>query len=511
MTVALLFALALQGKDRVPQEPLRQAELRVFDQQTNELLCELKAREATPGAGGSISIVDPLATLYTRDSERVLHKFEVRAARATYDPTTQRLKAEGKVRITSPEGVSFAADAALVDLKKQRVETEDAFRLAKPGVEILGTGLAGRLDMSEGRIVRDGQITIFGDPREALSRDPTPDPAPGRTILRGVGPMRFQEEGKKLSVSISKGVNVLREDSNGILTAKGGSAELEGARDASGAIRIDRLDLSGGIEMADSRDGRAEGDRLSLAGDVVRVSAARGCAVAFGSNEIFAKEIAVDRVRGWVEARGNPRARTEAGAEISAREIDLTLAPVEKRWEIRTLQARGSVEARREGVRIVAPLVAIRGRSTMFVSGPKLLRFDADGKTHTATCRGDARIAQDALDLEGDAFLSGPDVRMSADRILAARGEDGKLKWVLGRGAVRLTSRTKDGETAAAFGREVRAVGSAIQIRAEPEAMLVTKDRRVWAAEILLDRETGRFSARGGDRPARMRVLSAPR
>jgi lipopolysaccharide export system protein LptA len=511
--IAAIALLAFQGGGGpLPQEPLRRAEIRVFDAATNELLCDLKAGEVTPAAGGRLSIVQPLATMFVRDREGKVQRFQIRAERATYEQAEQRLHAQGAVRIESPEGLSFRAGGAIVDFKRQRVETEEAFRMAKPGLELLGTGLTGRLDLTEGSIARNAQVSLFGSVRDVLSREPSGEPEPVRTTLRGDGPMMFSQIGGKVSVTMDSGVDYLREDAKGTLAARGGSGKLEGTQPEVGEFRIDTVDLAGGVELVDGQGGQAAGERLRVRGDRLEVTHAERSMLAFEGHELTAREIRFDRAAGRVEARGDPSARLagETGADIDAAEIDLSLQAGEQGWRIRELQARGGVTARREGVRVVAPMMAVRGRA-IHALGPKHLEFEADGKRYYATARGEARLLENGLDLERDALVAGPDLRMSADRITAFRGGDGKIESLSGHGAVRLRIRSEEGETATLYGREATLAGSKARVRAEPEAVLISSERRIWAAEIELDRESGRFTARGEGRPARMKFLASPR
>lgn len=512
--IAMLSLWSLQGGDAIPQEPLRRAEIRVFDSSTNELLCDLRAAEVAPAGSGRLAIVQPLATMFVRDREGKVQRFQIRADRATYDQAAQRLHAQGGVRISSPEGLSFQAGGAIVDFKKQWVETEEAFRLSKPGLELLGTGLSGRLDLSEGWIARDSQISLFGSVREALSRDPSADPKPVRTTLRGTGPMKFSQAGGKVAVRMETSVEYMREDERGLIAARGGSGVLEGAQPEGADFRIDAVDMAGGIELLDAQGGQASGERLQIRGDRIQVTHGERSTLSLDGNDLAAREIRIDRAAARIEARGQPWARLagEGGADIEAGEIDLTFRQgLDRVWQVRELQARGGVSARREGFHVIAPMMAVRGR-TICVLGPKFLVYEAEGKKYYAMARGEIRLQEKGVDLDRDALLIGPDARMSADWIGVRRGERGDLESVTGRGAVRLAMRLQDGATATVYGREAVLEGARTVVRAEPEALLVSPDRRLWAAEIRLDRESGRFMARGdGGRPARMRFLASPR
>lgn len=511
----VLLALWLpQGKDSIPEEPLRRAEIRVFDAGTNELLCDLRAAEVIPVGGGRLAIQQPLATMFVRDRDGRVQRFQIRANRAAYEQAEQRLHVQGEVLICSPEGLSFRAGDAIVDFKKQRVETGEAFRLAKPGLEFLGTGIAGRLDLTEGAIERDAQIVLFGSAREVLSREPPTDPKPVRTTLRGTGPMKFSQGNGKVLVRMETGVEYLREDERGMIVARGGVGSLEGSQPEGTDFRIDAVDMAGGIDLMDAHGGQVAGERLQIRGGRIQVTHRERSVLAFDGNELAAREIRIDRAEGRIEARGQPSARLveDGGADIEAAEIDVALRQSgENGWQVRELQARGGVTARREGVSVIAPMMAVRGR-TIHVLGPKHFVFEADGKPYYATARGDVRLQANGLDLDGEAYLIGPDMRMSADWIGARRGEQGQVDSVTARGAVQLKTRLQDKAMATVYGSEASLAGSRAMVRGEPEALLVSPERRVWAGEIELDRESGRFVARGAEwRPGRIRFSALPR
>lgn len=537
----LWLFLVLQQDDDPLKTPFGKTELRVFQEPDGVLIATIATDGGRPEGAHHLLLQNPRAAINTtpKGPDDKVKRLDMQAAKGRYERGTQTLWVSGDAMIEcKAETQSFRSESCTVYFKEKRFETDRPCKLYKPGVLILAGSARSDMALEEHILGGTPQVYIIGDPKYVFDPQVPPEKITPDilTIIECTGPATVLDRKDRIRISTDSPVFVVKKDQHGIMKIRASRAVIDAKRENGRAVP-QKISMSGAVRLEESSPMTLTGDSLEWDEAKEEVAVPEG-RLKMKEHTITANGITLYKAQRRVVAQGNARAvlRQESGpVDLATDTLTIDLEKQGEETVARNLTAEGATRIKRndavidcrrfrfdirensgtvfggpvahivrDTTEIWSPVVAIKGEE-FTIGGPKFIRFKDGDKPAAATSGGDIVMRGSTILLQGRAWISTPDFRLTAEEIRIELGDDKKVRTLGAGGGVWLQA-VEDGRPVTATGARAsqKSGASAIVLEGRPEATLRSEDRRVWANVLTFDQANHKFSAQGTDRPVRM-------